>query len=114
VTLRFSEPVTPATAETAANYQISGPSGTLSVTSATLSPSQRSVVLATAAQTVGTKYTVTVSRVTDQAATPNLIGVNQAKFYSLGALQAQGGDGLLVFEAEAYARNLDNLWVENT
>ena len=113
VTLRFSEPLNASTAGTAANYQITGPSGALAVTSATVSPSQRSVVLATAAQTVGTKYTVTVSRVTDQATTPNVIVNGQTKFYSLGNLQSQGSDGLLVFEAEAFNRNLDNLWVEN-
>ncbi|MBI2948564.1 MAG: Ig-like domain-containing protein [Verrucomicrobia bacterium] len=113
VTLRFSEPLNAATAGTAGNYQITGSSGALAVTSATVLPGQRSVMLATGAQTVGTKYTVTVSRVTDQAATPNAIVNGTAKFYSLGALQPQGADGLLVFEAEAYDRNLDNLWVEN-
>ncbi|MBM3839304.1 MAG: hypothetical protein FJ398_15310 [Verrucomicrobia bacterium] len=113
VTLRFSEPLNATSAGNAANYQITGSPGALSVTSATVLPGQRSVMLATGAQTVGTKYTVTVSRVTDQAATPNAIVNGTAKFYSLGALQPQGADGLLVFEAEAYDRNLDNLWVEN-
>lgn len=114
VTLRFSEPLNATTAQAAANYQITGPAGAVAVTSATLAPSQRTVFLATGAQTVGTKYTVTVSGVTDQAAAPNAIVNGQAKFYSAGDLQGQGADGLLVFEAESYNRNLDGLWIESS
>jgi hypothetical protein len=109
----FSEPVTPATAQTSSSYTIDGPAGMLAVTAATLMPNGLTVVLDTGAQTVGAKYTVTVNGIADTAATPNLIVNKQIKFYSLGSLLPQGDDGLLVVEAESFDRNLDNLWVED-
>jgi len=113
VVIVFSEPVTPATAQSTANYRIDGPAGQVAVSSATLMPNGLTVVLDTGAQTIGAKYTVTVNGVADTAATPNLIVNKQIKFYSLGPLLPQGDDGLLVVEAESFDRNLDNLWVED-
>ncbi|MCP5524852.1 MAG: Ig-like domain-containing protein, partial [Verrucomicrobiales bacterium] len=67
VTVMFSEPVDPATAEVAGNYQLSGG---VTVTSATLAaPSGTSgdhlVILETSAQPVGTELTLTVNNVQD-------------------------------------------------
>ena len=113
VVIVFSEPVTPATAQTTSSYTIDGPASPVAVTSATLMPNGLSVALDTGAQIAGTKYTITVNGVADTAVTPNLIVSKQIKFYSLGPLLPQGDDGLLVVEAESFDRNLDNLWVEN-
>lgn len=111
VILRFSEPLDQTTAQNGGNYRISSASGSLSVTSATLLSNMRTVILETGAQSVGTKYTVAINNVRDQAATPNTIVNGEAKFYSLGDLQPQTTDGLIVFEAEGFNRNLDDLWV---
>ena len=113
IVILFSEPVTTATAQLAANYKIDSSAGAVTVTSATLAPGGRIVTLDTGAQTAGTKYTVTINGVADTAGKPNIMANVQTKLYSLGALQPQGADGLLVFEAESFARNLDNLWVKN-
>lgn len=108
----FAEPVTSVSAQNTANYNIASSTGvSVAVQSATLMPNGRAVVLSTGAQTVGTKYTVTVNGVADTAAKPNLTANAQTKFYSLGALQPQGDDGLLVFEAEDFDRNQGDLWV---
>lgn len=108
----FSEPVTSASAQNTANYKIASSTGaSVAVQSATLMPNGRAVVLGTGAQTVGAKYTVTVNGVADTAAKPNLTVNATAKFYSLGALQPQGDDGLLVFEAEDFDSNQGDLWV---
>ncbi len=103
----FSEPVDPATAGDAGNYQVSDG---LQINDITLLPSGVSVILGTSAQTVGTKYTVTVSNVADLAATPNVMASSTSKFYSLGELLPQSEDGLLVFEAENFDENSDGLW----
>ncbi len=111
VILRFSEELDPTSAQNPANFKINSSAGSVSVTSASLLGNQRTVVLATGSQTVGAKYTVAINGVRDQAATPNSVTTGQARFYSLGDLQPQTSDGLLVFEAEGFARNLDDLWV---
>lgn len=114
VTVQFSEPLAAASAQNPANYAITGNAGSVAVTGATLLPNETTVILDTGVQTVGTKYTVTVNGVTDQAATPNPIVNGQAKYYALGDLLPQGADGLLVFEAESYTLNTDGLWVEDS
>lgn len=114
VVVNFSEPLDEATAQNTSNYSISRSGGSLSVVSATLLGNKQTVLLETGNQAVGTKYTVTVNRIADEAATPNTVSGGQAKFYSLGDLQPQGADGLLVFEAESSSRNLDDLWMEDT
>ncbi|MBI4659521.1 MAG: Ig-like domain-containing protein [Verrucomicrobia bacterium] len=111
VTLLFSEPLNAATAQSLANYKIDGPAGSLAVQTVTVMPSGLLVLLNTGPQTAGTKYTVSVSGVTDRAAKANVIAGGQAKFYSLGDRLAQTADGQLVFEAESYDRNTDDRWI---
>lgn len=111
VVLEFSEPVERSSAETTANYSISGG---VSVDVATLLPNNRLVILQTGPQTVGTKYTVTVNGVRDLAVVPNTLVNGQARFYSLGDLLPQSEEGLLVFEAESYHNNIGFIWVEDS
>jgi hypothetical protein len=114
VILTFSEGVSQASATNAANYQISSTSGSLGVTAAVLSTDALRVTLTTALQTIGTKYTVTVNQVTDQAATPNVIAPDsKAVFFAVGKI-TQDANGFVVFEAENFDRNLDDLWMKNT
>lgn len=110
VILRFSERLDTNNVTDPFAYSIQGPAGALAVSSATLLPNQRTVILTTDAQTVGAKYTVTAMGIFDQAATSNLIVNAVARFYSLGPMRAQGPDGLIVFEAENFDRNTDNRW----
>jgi hypothetical protein len=64
VVLAFSEPVDPASAQDLSNYSLSGG---LTATGAALDPADPSVVLlATAPQTLGTRYEVTVESVEDR------------------------------------------------
>lgn len=114
VTVQFSEPLAAASAQNPANYAISGSAGSVAVTGATLLANETTVILDTGAQTVGTKYTVTVNGVTDQAASPNPVVNGQARYYALGDLLPQGADGLIVFEAESYSLNTDGLWIEDS
>jgi hypothetical protein len=63
VTVTFSEPVDPVTAETIGNYSLSGG---VNVLGAAVSPDNSSqVLLTTSAQTLGTVYTLTVNGVRD-------------------------------------------------
>ncbi len=62
VTLRFSEPLDPGSAETPSNYALGGG---VSVTRATLQPNRTDVVLATSRQQHATRYEVTVRGVRD-------------------------------------------------
>lgn len=113
VLLTFSEPLEQASATATANYQISSSAGPLNVTGATLSESGTLVTLATAQQTLGTKYTVLISNIRDTAATPNTIAAqSRAVFFPTGKLIEQ--DGFIVFEAENFDRNLDDLWLIDT
>lgn len=112
VAVLFSEPITAASAEDAGNYSIAP--GNVAVNSATLLPNKRMVLLDTGNMSAGTKYTVTANGIADTAATPNRSDNAQAKFYSLGDLLPQGDDGLLVFEAESFTDNLDDLWIEDS
>lgn len=111
VVLSFSEALDEASASTAANYEISSADGPLEVTGASVTGSQ--VILTTAPQTLGTKYTVVVNNVQDTAATPNAVAADSsAVFFPTGELREV--DGMIVFEVENYDRNLDGLWVRNT
>ena len=113
VVLTFSEALEQAPVAATANYQISSTSGSLNVTAADVSPSGNSVTLTTAQQTLGTKYTILISNLQDTAATPNTITANtKAVFFPTGKLIEQ--DGFIVFEAENYDRNLDDLWIRDT
>ena len=113
VVLSFTEGLDEASATVTGNYQISSASGSLNVTGADLSPGGTSLTLTTAQQTLGTKYTILISNVQDAAATPNTIGADtKAVYFPTGKLVER--DGFIVFEAENYDRNLDDLWVRDT
>lgn len=83
VTIRFSEPITQATAQATANYVING----LTVSSATLQANGTDVVLATSTQTANTPYTITINGLKDVAG--NTLTGGTATF--TGATQARGG-----------------------
>jgi len=111
VTVTFSERLDQTSAETPGNYVIND--GALNVTAATLSADLTKVTLTTAAQTLGTKYTLLVSNVQDLADTPNTIEPNSSViFFPVGPIVER--DGFVVFEAENYDRNLDGIWVRDT
>ena len=113
VSVTFSEPLNVSSAEKAGNYKVTSVEGSLEVLNATLLGNPRIVLLETSEQVVGAKYTITLNNIADTAATPNILNGGQLKFYSLGALLPQTDDGLIVFEAESYDFNTDDLWVEN-
>jgi regulation of enolase protein 1 (concanavalin A-like superfamily) len=73
VMLAFNEKVTSATANTLANYSLTGPSGAVPIGSVSLDSSGRAVVLATSTLTPGANYTLTVSGIRDRAVAANLI-----------------------------------------
>ena len=113
VTLTFSESITQASATVLANYSISSASGSLAISAASLSPGGTVVTLTTAQQKLGAKYSVIVNNLKDIAATPNTIAANsKAVFFPMGKLVEK--NGIIVFEAENYDRNLDGLWIANT
>lgn len=83
VQVTFSEPVTPATANVAGNYQLSP---AVAVTAAALSADGFRVTLTTAAQAVNTLYTLTVNNVRDTAG--NAIAADtKATFTSVSLLK---------------------------
>lgn len=69
----FSEPLSPNTATNPANYQISGPAGSVQITGVELAADQSNVVLHVAPLTGGATYTLSVSNLTDRAAAANRI-----------------------------------------
>jgi hypothetical protein len=92
----FSEPLDLTTAQTAANYQISGG---VTVTSATLSappgnPGDNVVILVTSAQTAGQTYTLTVSGVKDQSSPGNPVAAGSTVQFMSWTL----AQGYLTFE----------------
>ncbi len=113
VFVTFSESLSVASAEMAENYKITSAEGATEVVSALLLGNSRTVLLETSEMVVGAKYTVSLNNIADTAATPNILNGGQVKFYSLGYLLPQTEDGLIVFEAESYDVNTDDLWVEN-
>jgi hypothetical protein len=84
----FSEGVDPVTAQTAANYQLSGGVTVLSaaVAAAPGNPGDNEVVLTTSAQTPGTMYTLTVSNVKDQSLAGNVIAPGSTIQFSSWAI----------------------------
>ena len=76
LTLKFSEPVTSATAQTVANYKLTGG---VTITAATLqaAPNDDTVALTTSKQTEGTTLTLTVNNIKDTAG--NIIAANTTK-----------------------------------
>lgn len=92
----FSEPVDPVTAQTVANYQVSGG---VTITSATLvapsgSVGDNQVDLVTSALTPGTAYTVTVSGVKDTSAGANTVAAGSTVQFTAWVLT----QGYLTFE----------------
>lgn len=73
VLVRFSEPLSEASANAPANYAMNGG---ITVTGASLQPDQQSVLLAVTPMTPGQAYEVLVQQVTDQAQTPNPVPAN--------------------------------------
>ncbi|MBI4663919.1 MAG: Ig-like domain-containing protein [Verrucomicrobia bacterium] len=113
VTLAFSERLNQASATAASNYKIATATGSLSVSAAVLSADGTKVALTTPKQAVGTKYTVTVNNITDNAVKPNPLAANsKAAFFAVGKVVES--NGFIVFEAENYDRNLDGIWVVDT
>jgi hypothetical protein len=113
VVLTFSEPVDQTTASDLSHYQLSSSGGSLNITGAAVSSSGTQVTLTTAPQTLGTKYTLLASGIKDTAATPNTIAANsKVVFFPAGKVAEI--NGMIVFEAENYDRNLDGLWVRDT
>ncbi|MEM7384808.1 MAG: Ig-like domain-containing protein [Verrucomicrobiota bacterium] len=110
ITLQFSEPLDRNAAETLDRYTATGNGQSLEVLNARLLANERTVELTTAAQTAGVKYTVAMSGINDQAGNPNTYN-GEKKFYSLGGILPQSAEGLLVFEAESFTENTDDLWV---
>ncbi len=113
VFVTFSEPLSVDSAEMAENYKITSTEGGTEVVSALLLGNSRTVLLETSEMVVGAKYTVSLNNIADTAATPNILNGGQVKFYSLGYILPQTEEGLIVFEAESYDVNTDDLWVEN-
>ncbi len=102
----FSEPLDPASAQTASNYQLSGG---LTISSATLAapagtPGDNIVDLVTSAQNVGQVYTLTVSNVKDQVAPANTIAEGSTVLFTSCILSP----GLLQFELWSGLSTTDN------
>lgn len=76
VLVQFSEPVSAATGTNQANYIITHAGGALSITGARFGATANEVILTTAAQALGTNYTLTVNGVRDRAGAANLIAAN--------------------------------------
>ena len=75
----FSESVTQASAETAANYSISGG---IAISAASLGGDLVTVTLTTAQLTEGTTYTLTINNVADRSPSPNTIAANSTKTFT--------------------------------
>jgi len=109
VILFFSEPVTAASAQSIGNYAIATDTGPLSVLSAMLDPDRQTVTIATAAQTAGKTYTVTVNNVTDFANIPNAVAAGSKRSFFYGGVASSGQfgqspTGEIVMETENYTR----------
>lgn len=97
VQVDFNEPVQAATANDTANYSLSGPEGTISISSAALQPNgdpsgRTSVVLTTATPlTSGALYTLRVSNLRDRSVAANPIAPNsQVQFVAGFTLRTVG------------------------
>ncbi len=91
VTVTFSRPVTPASAQSAGNYAIAG----LTIQSAVQSTNNPAVVvLTTSAQKEGTPYTLVVNNVKDQTTTGNPIAPNSQMTFTSPVLNVTGAGAL--------------------
>lgn len=100
----FSEPVDPATAAVAANYQLSGGVAT-SAAALGAPPADNVVVLTTSAQPEGATLTLTVKGVTDLAG--NVVALNSAKEF--GTCVWMPGQVLHEFWQDVFPATLDQL-----
>ncbi len=88
VRVRFSEGVSDATGTNAANYAITRVGGSLAVSAARFGSSTAEIILTTAAQTLGTNYTLTVNNVRDRATAANLITANSQTAFIATSFQS--------------------------
>ena len=113
VVIQFSEVLRADTATNAANYAVSSASGAIAVTEAELSADGTTVTLITDLQITGDEYTITMNNLSDLAGAGNVIPADtQVTFNAVGPL-LQGEDGFVIWEAEAFDRNPDGLWLED-
>ncbi len=89
-TVVYSKVVAKASAETVANYQISG----LTVSAAALASDNRTVLLTTSKQAENTSYTITVNNVKDTATVPNTIAANSKISFTSLVLSIAGAGAL--------------------
>ena len=82
VTVFYSEPVEPATATNATNYDITGG---ISVQGARFGPDAQTIILSVSTLAGGVTYTLTVNNVRDRATTPNTILANSTKTFSISS-----------------------------
>jgi fibronectin type 3 domain-containing protein len=87
VSVLFNEPVDSTTAQTSANYSISGG---ISVTAAVLQADGQTVLLTTSTLAARGSYTLTVNNIRDRAVPYNVIAANTTVNFATGEL----GDGL--------------------
>ncbi len=93
VRVTFSEGVRALEATNANNYGITRNGGTLAVTGARFGATPAEIILTTAAQSLGTNYTVTVNGIRDLAVAANLIAANsQTHFVASPFVQVDIGD----------------------
>ncbi|HEX5221186.1 MAG TPA: lamin tail domain-containing protein [Verrucomicrobiae bacterium] len=93
VRVTFSEGVRADTATNAANYVITRVGGSLGISGARVGNNTSEIILTTAAQTIGTEYTVTVNGVRDLALAANLIALNsQTNFVASPFVRADIGN----------------------
>jgi hypothetical protein len=108
VQISFSEPVTAATATNLANYVLTNSAGALAITGATLAGDGTNVTLTTAAQTLGSTYTLRINGIRDLSAAANVIATNTlatflAQSYVTSDIGAPGSAGTFtVISGTAY------------
>ena len=109
VTVVFDEPVEQASAETPANYTVSG---AISVIHASLDQDLKTVVLTTSEHSHGTTHLITVNDVRDRAETPNPIASDTAVRYTVssnaglvGAWTFDRGRGATAFDTANYGND---------
>ncbi len=93
VRVTFSEGVSDGTGTNAANYSITRSGGSLAVSAARFGSVNSEVILSTAAQSLGTNYTLTVSNVRDRSAAANLIAAgSQTNFIAAAFVMTDIGN----------------------
>ncbi len=110
VLVTFSESVREDTATNKANYVITSAGGSLAVTGARFGNTVSNIILTTAAQSLGTNYTLTINGVCDLAVAANLIATNsQASFIATTFTTTDIGNPASVGTFTAVSSNAFNL-----